>query len=295
MSYTKITDDNEFYEAVQSTKDLRDALKEGISQRKDTIKKLRDLRTEVKESYDKHKKAIIGGTVATVTGSALGIAGFVSGFFTFGVGFGLAIAGGALAAAGGTTIAGSQIGYHVISGSKCKDAQKAIEEDTGMAAKIEKYGAELDKHLKSLSKKHNTSEEGMMNQVKHYISYGKLPKYVGAFTYNAGKFTEFTVDGIKTAVRAATAGRAAVTGARLTANGLRTAAGILRVGSVALDVIFIPIDLGMMLKAAYDVHEYKKTGASNSNAAQQITEWIIELKKNLKQMEAFLKECETEV
>ena len=179
MSYTKITDDSEFFEAVQSTKDLRDALKEGISQRKDTIEKLRQLRTEVEESYDKHKKAIIGGTVATVTGSALGIAGFVSGFFTFGVGFGLAIAGGALAAAGGTTIAGSQIGYHVISGRRCKEAQSAINEDSKMAAKIEKYGSKLDKHLKSLSKKHNTTEEGTLSQVKHYISYGKLPKYIG--------------------------------------------------------------------------------------------------------------------
>lgn len=290
MSYELITEEDDFQEACGSTKNLCDALKEGISRRKDTIKLLKGLKKEVEESYDKHKKATIGGTVATVTGSALGIAGFVSGFFTFGVGFGLAIAGGALAAAGGVTIAGSQIGYHIVSSTTGKNAQMAMDNDTKAAAAIEEYGAKLDKQLESLAKKYKTTKDGVFMRLKHYIQYGTLPKNALMIAYNTGKGTDVVLDGVKTATRAISLGRTAATGTRLTATGLKTVAGVFRVGSVALDVIFIPIDLGVMFKAAYDVHQYKKTGESNSNVAIQIKEMIDQLKENKKLMKKFLKE-----
>ena len=290
MSYELITKEDDFQEACGSTKNLCDALKEGISRRKDTIKLLEGLKKEVEESYDKHKKATIGGTVATVTGSALGIAGFISGFFTFGVGFGLAAAGGALAAAGGVTIAGSQIGYHVVSSTTCKNAQMAMDNDSKAAAAIEEYGAKLDEQLESLAKKYKTTKDGVFMRLKHYIQYGTLPKNVLTFGYSTGRVTDITLDSVKTATRAISLGRAAAPGTRLTATGLKTVAGVFRVGGVALDVIFIPIDLGVMFKAAHDVHKYKTTGESNSNVAIKIGEMIDQLKENKKLMEKFLKE-----
>lgn len=290
MSYELIAEEDDFQEACGSTKNLCDALKEGISRRKFTIKLLKELKEKVEESYDKHKKATIGGTVATVTGSALGIAGFISGFFTFGAGFGLAAAGGALAAAGGVTIAGSQIGYHIVSSTTGKNAQMAMDNDTKAAAAIEEYGAKLDEQLESLAKKCKTTKDGVFVCVKHYIQHGSLPKNVFMIGYNTGRGTEVVLDSAKTAARAISFGKAAATGTRLTATGLKTVAGVFRVGSVALDVIFIPIDLGIMFKAAHDIHKYKTTGESNSNVAIQIGEMIVQLKKNQKLMENFLKE-----
>lgn len=290
MSYKLITEEDDFQEACGSTKNLCDALKEGISCRKFTIKLLKELKGKVEESYDKHKKATIGGTVATVTGSALGVAGFISGFFTFGAGFGLVIAGGALAAAGGVTIAGSQIGYHIVSSTTGKNAQMAMDNDTKAAAAIEEYGAKLDKQLESLARKYKTTKDGVFMHLKHYIRHGTLPKNFFMIGYNTGKGTDVVLDSAKTAARAISLGRTAVTGTRLTATGLKTVAGVFRVGSVALDVIFIPIDLGVMFKAAHDVHKYKNTGESNSDVAIKIGQMIDQLEKNQKLMEKFLEE-----
>lgn len=294
-----LSEDKEFYEASLTNDDMRQALNDAIVRRKQTIRTLEKLKKEVEESYDKSRKAQIGGTVATVTGSALGITGFGLGFFTFGLGFGLCAVGGVLGAAGGATIAGSQIGYYVVSSTTYKNAQSASEDDIKEASKIEKCGKKLDAQLKSLAKRHGTTKEGIMTHLQYFKKHGKLIKNIGTFTYNIGRGADVIGDTFRitqkaiTAVRAGTS--AATAGTRLTRAGLRTVSGVLRVGGVVLDVVFIPIDIGVMIKSSYDVHKYKTTGESNSNVARDIGDLIIVLTENLKQMEACKQELETEI
>lgn len=51
--------------------------------------------------------------------------------------------------------------------------------------------------------------------------------------------------------------------------------------SVAFDVLFIPIDIAVMVKSAYDVHKYKNGyGISNSTAASNIGSILTKLEEN---------------
>ena len=65
----KLLDDSKFEETSQTGKELIKTLQELLCARKLTLKNLHTLKIDVEESYDKSRKARIGGTVATVTGS----------------------------------------------------------------------------------------------------------------------------------------------------------------------------------------------------------------------------------
>ena len=281
--YQHLNEDEGFHKALVVCGNFEETLREAIYCRKVIIKHLQDLKKEVEESYDKHKKATIGGTVATVTGSTLGIVGFAAGFFTFGLGFGLAAAGGVIAAGGGLTLAGSQIGYHIVSSTTYKNAQKACESDREQAANIEKYGNELDGHLESLANKYRMSKENIFEQL---MSRGKLATNVLKYTYSAGRGFDVVGDVARLV-------KTGASGARTTFTGLSTAAKAFRIGGVVMDVIFIPIDIGVMAKAAYDVHQYRTTGESNSDIAERIGSMIKMLSENLQQMISFLNVLET--
>ena len=73
------------------------------------------MKQEVEDSYDKSRKARIGGTVATTTRSTLVLIGFGLSFVTLGASLGSTIAGSVLAAAGGITLAGAEVGYEAVS------------------------------------------------------------------------------------------------------------------------------------------------------------------------------------
>lgn len=289
-----LTSDDDFHLASHVKSKLEQSLRIGISHRKDTITYLYQVKAEIEESYDKHKKATIGGTVGTVTGSILGIAGVTAGFFTFGAGFIVAIVGASLAAAGGTTIAGAQIGYHVVSSSLLKNVDQAIERDRVQAAEIERYGKELDSYIKNLSTRHGICKDTVYVQLKYYDAHESLARNAALLVYNIGRFAEVAGDITRLATSAAAVGRTAATGTRLAATGLRTVGGILSVGSIVLDVVFLPIDIGVMFKASYDVHKYRTTGESNSDAAKKTKEVILVLEENLNGWKAILNDLQTE-
>ena len=294
MASYSLTADDDFHLANRVKSKLEQSLRIGISHRKDTITYLYQMKGEIEESYDKHKKATIGGTVATVTGSALGIAGVAVGLATFGVGFIIAGAGAGLAAAGSTTIAGAQIGYHVVSSNLLKNVQHAIERDRVQAAEIERYGKELDSYIENLSARHGICKDTVYVQLKYYNAYGSLARNAALLVYNIGRFAEVAGNITRLAASAAVVGRTAATGARLASTGLRTVGGILSVGSIVLDVVFLPIDIGVMFKASYDVHKYRTTGESNSDAARKTKEVIRVLEENLDGWKAILNELEAE-
>ena len=65
----RLLDDSDFKETSKTGKELIKAVHELLGARKLTLKHLHTLKIDVEESYDKSRKARIGGTAATVTGS----------------------------------------------------------------------------------------------------------------------------------------------------------------------------------------------------------------------------------
>ena len=50
---------------------------------------------------------------------------------------------------------------------------------------------------------------------------------------------------------------------------------------MVLDVLFIPVDIAVLVKSAYDVHNYKDgAGKSNSAAASNIDSVLTQIKEN---------------
>ncbi len=160
-----LQDDPDFIELKQVGKELMREIYKVLGSRETTIKLLQQLKKEVEESYDKSRKALIGGTVPSIVGAGLGIAGFGLSFVTFGASLGLAIAGGVLAGAGGVTTAGAAIGYSIVSSCKFKDAETACKCDRETMMKCDLLARKFSEHLDSLSKKHNKSWSDILKQL----------------------------------------------------------------------------------------------------------------------------------
>ena len=121
-----LTEDPEFHEVCKVSEELRSTLDRLSGARDVTLKSLRAMKHEVEISYDKSRKARIGGTSATVVGSSLAILGFGLAFVTFGASVVLVIAGSIIASVGGITIGGAEIGYLVVSHTTMKNAEKHV-------------------------------------------------------------------------------------------------------------------------------------------------------------------------
>lgn len=293
--------DQEFHSSgLQTLTSLKHSLRTTINHRRHTIEQLRELKKEVEESYDKSKKATIGGTVATVTGSALSIAGVTTGFFTFGAGFIVAGVGAAIAAAGSATIGGAQLGYHYVSNKVLNDVQQAVEKDRANATDTEQNGNRFNSILENLARKHRISKETVYVQIKYYYNYRSLANNTAGLIYSIGQHcvalggAASRLGGGATSVRSVvTAAQAAAAGTRLTVAGLKTISGILTIGGVALNVIFIPMEVYTMAQASKEVHKYRTTGESGSEAAKKIQNIIRALEDNLREMRSVLTELES--
>ena len=149
--YQRLIEDPEFKQAGETLNKLDSTVTNLLASRETTLINLRKLKRDVEESYDKSRKARIGGTTATVTGSVLAIVGFGLSFVTFGASLGLTIAGGILAASGGITICGAELGYLVVSKKDFQNAQSACDTDREMMKKAPKLSEGLDDNINSLS------------------------------------------------------------------------------------------------------------------------------------------------
>lgn len=284
-----LINDPELNVAVQAGEDFKKSLRGFLSTRDSTLDHLRRMKREVEESYDKSRKARIAGTAATTTGSALAIIGFGLSFVTLGASLGLSVAGGALAAAGGVTIAGAELGYHFVSKDTLEKAQQACDNDR---RKMDTLGQQWDKFkhmLGVLANKHGFKIDEVFEIIKSLWKVGK-PAIIGA--YNAYNLIKTGVNAGHIVYSAATIGKAAAIGTHTALTGLSTAARVFRVGSVVVNAVFIPVDLLVMLKSAYDVHKYRTGKGSNSNAAEKIAELINCLENHRHQIKRDFEELE---
>ena len=218
----------------------------------------------------------------TVVGSTLGITGFGLSFFTFGASLGLTIAGTALTAAGGTTVAGANIGYLVVSGRSLKHAKMAVETDQEMMEKAKELNDQLKRIVDSLVEKYPALTRDdifaiLCNCARYGKAYAKV-LWTGYKLVDGG----FDVGRTIATIAGGTAGRTTVWA------GLSTAKRAFSVAGAVIDVVSIPLDLYVMIKASIDVHKFKTTGESNSDVANEIGGFIKQLEEHRDEL---IKQC----
>ena len=267
----RLLEDHKWREASEvghSLKELIDDYLQNVKPK--AVVELTDLKKAIEKSYNDSRKARIAGTTATVTGSVIAITGFGLSFVTFGASLGLTVAGAVLAAAGGVTISGAEIGYLAVSRNKLKETEKACKENNDMMQEIKARSKKYSDLIELLSKRHPTfTEENIFHLLRQ--AWNLTGPTLKAF-YNGYKFIDGVADVGRNAVTITYSVRAGVqAGARTVYFGLGTFGRALSIGSVAFDVLFIPIDIAVLVKSAYDVHKYKNGyGISNSAAASNI-------------------------
>ena len=277
------SEDDEIYYSAQENLDIeekvikfRAMLQGALEKRKGTIQELVYLKREIEESYDKSRKAKIGGIAAAIAGSTLGIAGFGLAFVTFGASLPLLIIGGVVGAAGGTTAAGADIGYTVVSHKRMKRVMAMCQEEDRLMGNIRELWTQVQENIQALQASRYpqyTVEQVLEIVVRRRLLSGTS---IGHAAFKVGHF-------------AAAAGDVAKVGAQIVARTTLRTAGVAAVAvggvAVAMDAILIPIDLAFLVKAAIDIHKYNGgKGSSNSNAAKKVVEIITRLEENTKQM-----------
>ena len=278
-----LIDDPQFEQAMTTLNNLNGAIVIVLSTRETTLRNLKKLKREVEESYDKSRKALIGGTTGTVVGSALAITGFGLSFFTFGASLGFTVAGTVLSAAGGVTAAGADIGYLVVTQHNFKHVQMALDTDREMMEKAKRLNDELATLLDSLAVRYPTIPQEDTFTILHQCQ--RFGKPAAKAMWSGYKLIDGAFDIGKTVATVAGATKAgAKVSHRTVWSGLSTAKKVVGVVGVVFDVVFIPIDLLVMVKAAIDVHKYETQGESNSVAAEEIGKLIKQLEQHRDQL-----------
>ena len=214
---------------------------------------------------------------------ALAIAGFGLSFFTFGASLGLLIPGAALAGAGGVTIAGAELGYLAVSETKLEDAKDACKADRQLMIEVKELGDTFFKQLDFLAEKHNSTWEKMIA----LIHYSWNSRSGVRALYGGYKSIDAIFEAGKAAISAVKAARVAAVAGRTAWSALSTTGRVIGAAGAIFDFVFIPVDLAVMVKSAYDVHKYKTEGESNSNVATEIGELIKTLDNNQDDLQEF--------
>ena len=286
MAVAQLLEDSELGDTLKAFADYKQSIKDLLPTRETTLKNLRLMKQQVEDKYIESRKFCFGGTAVTSTGSVLTVVGFGLSFVTAGASLGLSVAGVVLAAAGGATVAGAELKYYLESNTTLENAQTACNVDREKMEKVDACGKKLNNHIESLAAKHNTSSGHIYEIIRD------VGLKVGKGLYCGYKLFDGLADGATIAYRAVTVGKAAL-GARTTLTGLKSVAGIARVTFVALDVVFIPIDLAVMVKSAYEIHNYKTGEGSYSAVANEIGKLISHLEEREQKMKKKLEELES--
>ena len=285
----KLVKDPEFNDAIKEVTDLIKSLENLLSKREITLTNVRKMKQDVEDSYNETRKTRIPSTLATATGSTLSIIGYALTPVTAGGSLALSVVGGVMAASGGAYIAYSEMKYYNVSQSTLKQAQNACDIDRNLMKKVEADGKKLACHIESLAKKHNASSDSIYDTIKSKVD---VATKVGKVFYNGYKLIDSVADTGRVVYNVATVGKTAALGTRTTLTGLKSLARIARV-LVALDAVFIPIDLAVMMKSAYDVHKYNSGEGSNSAVADEIGKLISDLEEEEQKMKEILEELKS--
>ena len=172
---------------------------------------------------------------------------------------------------------GANIGYLVVSDHSLKHAKMAVETDQEMMEKAKELNDKLKKIVDSLVEKYPAlTQDEIFAILCNCARYGKAYAKVLWTGYKL-------VDGVYDVGRtiATIAGGGASAAGRTTVwAGLNTAKQVANVAGAVMDVVSIPFDLYVMIKASIDVHKFKTTGESNSDVANEIGGFIKQLEEH---------------
>ena len=234
-----------------------------IGVRDTTLSLLLQLKNDVEESYNKSREVTIGGATAAVVGTGLLLSPF-----TFGASLSLTVAGGVLSAIGSIVMAGAEVGYYAVSKQKINAANEACEVDRKKMEKLNSLSRRFENLVRTVAKKYNTTAEVIVDMA---LMGGTILR--GA--YKSAKLVDGAVDAAKAAKKVLT-----LTGKfRGALTGLSTS---VKTTFIIFDFVTIPMDIAVLVKAAYDVHQYNNNGVSNSVRAQEIQILIEQLKEHRK-------------
>lgn len=282
---TSSDDDDIYYPASESLmiqdllKDLKKELVRALEiSQQQTKPELQSLKRDIEESYDKSRKAKIGGTVATVTGSTLGILGFGLAFVTFGASLPLLIIGGAMGVAGGVTAVGADIGYTVVWKKHMKKVEEVCQREEERIQRVRNLTECIQENLEELRRRfpQYTQEQilGMILDILQGDSNTKIfsASHVIHFGHAAVALGDTARIGTQIATR---------TVLRTLVIAGRAVGGV----GAALDAILLPVDIFVMVKASMDVHKYKGgRGESNSDAAREVGKIIRKHEERIEKM-----------
>ena len=144
-------------------------------------------------------------------------------------------------------------------------------------------------HIESLAKKHNTSSDSIYDTIKSKID---VATKVGKACHSGCKLIDSVADAGRVVYNVATVRKTAALGTHTTLTGLKSVGRIARI-FVALDAAFIPIDLAVMMKSAYDVNKYRTGQGSNSAVANEIGKLLPDLEEYEQKMKQILEGLES--
>lgn len=140
-----VTNIVEFFCALRKLREsAKVQLLQWVLKRQQTIENLQELSDSLHNDYrNSHIAGVTGAGVATASfGLVLG--GFIASFFTFGAGLIVSAVGAGVGAAGGLTMTGSKLAEYILSQSKTKLAQQALDEDREASEALRSCFEELD-------------------------------------------------------------------------------------------------------------------------------------------------------
>lgn len=279
-------DDDEIYHSARETLEIEDQLKKLEKElrraleirQQQTEPELRSLKRDIEESYDKSRKAKIGGTVATVTGSALGIVGFGLAFVTFGASLSLLVIGGVVGAAGGATVAGADIGYLVVSQKRMKRVKEVCRREERQQKRVQDVVECIRENLEELRRCFpQYTEEELLEMI--YEGRGgdsNVTSFLANHAIDIGRVAVVAGDATRIGTQVAT---------RTVWKTLGLAGRVVGGAGAAMDIILVPFDVFVMVKAALDVHKYQGgKGKSNSNSACKVGKILVELGEHTEKM-----------
>ena len=241
---------------LDELEELKKELLTALELRAHTEKSFEELIKEIEQSYDKSRKAKLGGTVATVTGSTMGIAGFGLAFVTLGASLPLLVAGAIIAGAGGTVIAGADIGYAIVSKRRMKELEILWQKDTEQTEHVADKIKQCGNHPDMFGELWKSKVQGMAS----------TSKTLAVSAFDASRI-------------GSTAARASLRIAAIAASAVGTVV-------VAFDTLLIPIDIATMAKAAFDIHKYEGgKGVSNSKIAKKARDNLHVIREHTKNMQ----------
>ena len=269
----ELLDDDEWKEASEmghSLKELIDDYLQNVGPQ--AVAELIELKEAIEKSYNDSRKARTAGTIATVIAIIATVAAFGLGFITLGASLGLTVIAAVLAAAGGVTIRGAEIGYFVVSRNKLKEAEKVHHNLNKMMQEIKEHYEKYLDRIKSLSKRYATQGEYECHTCTEFYSRCIFRSELINGVEDVGNCIIVITNSVRAGLQAS---------AQSVYFGLGTFGRAFSIGSLAFAILFLPIDIVILVKSAYDVHKYKNgNGKSNSAAAKNIGSILEKMEEN---------------